>query len=160
MHQLLWAGKTLGMALNRLLAIFQVFFFCLFVFPWLSREQFWRLRTSNIFIGVMPVYLQHLSGGFPRSYWAFLVAQSKESTCNAGATEDSSLIPESGRFSGEGHGNPLQYSCPENSMEREAWQSTVHWVAKSQTWLKWLRMLTYRSYQHIHSWQRAGSLES
>ena len=34
---------------------------------------------------------------------------------------------------GEGHGNPLQHSCLENSMDREAWQATVHGVAKSQT---------------------------
>ena len=40
----------------------------------------------------MPVYLQHLFGGFRRSYWAFLVDQSKESTCNAGATGDSSVL--------------------------------------------------------------------
>ena len=39
---------------------------------------------------------------------------------------------------GEEHGNPLQYSCLENPMDREAWQATVHGVPKSQTWLKWL----------------------
>ena len=37
---------------------------------------------------------------------------------------------------GEGHGNPLQYSCLENSMDRGAWQATVHRVAQSQTRLK------------------------
>ena len=45
-------------------------------------------------------------------------------------------IPESRRFPGEGNENPLQYSCLENSMDREAWQGyspTVHGVAKSQT---------------------------
>ena len=36
---------------------------------------------------------------------------------------------------GEGNGNPLQYSCLENSMDGEAWWVTVHGVAKSQTWL-------------------------
>ena len=39
----------------------------------------------------------------------------------------------SGRSHGEGHGNPLQYSCLENPMDRGAWQATVHGVAKSQT---------------------------
>ena len=39
---------------------------------------------------------------------------------------------------GEGDGNPLQYSCLENSMDRGAWQATVHGVAKSQTRLKQL----------------------
>ena len=43
------------------------------------------------------------------------------------------LIPGSGRSSGEGNGNPLQYSCVENPMDREAWWATVHGVAKSRT---------------------------
>ena len=43
------------------------------------------------------------------------------------------MIPGSGRFSGEGNGNLLQYSCLENFMDREAWQATVHGVTKSQT---------------------------
>ena len=45
---------------------------------------------------------------------------------------DTSLIPGSGRSPGGGNGNPLQYSCLENSMDRGAWQATVHWVTKSQ----------------------------
>ena len=55
---------------------------------------------------------------------------SKEFTCNAG---DLSLIPRSGRFPGEGNGNPLQYSFLGNPMNREAWQATVHGLAKSWT---------------------------
>ena len=51
----------------------------------------------------------------------------KNQPANAG---DSGLIPASGRSYGGGHGNPLQYSCLENPMDREAWQSTVHRVAK------------------------------
>ena len=42
------------------------------------------------------------------------------------------LIPESGRSPGEGHGNPLQYSCLENSIDGEVWRATVHGVAKNQ----------------------------
>ena len=56
----------------------------------------------------------------------------KESACNVG---NPGLIPGSGRFPGEGNGNPLQYSCLENSMDREAWWSTVHGVANSLTQL-------------------------
>ena len=56
-------------------------------------------------------------------------SDSKESACIAG---DLGLIPESRRSPGEGNGNPLQYSCLENPMDGEAWQATVHGVAKSQ----------------------------
>ena len=49
---------------------------------------------------------------------------------------DVGLIPESGRFPGGGHGDPLQYSCLKNPMDRGAWRATVHRVAKSQTRLK------------------------
>ena len=52
---------------------------------------------------------------------------SKESACNAG---NSGLIPGSGRSPGEGNGNPLQYLCLENPMDRGAWQATVHGVAR------------------------------
>ena len=52
----------------------------------------------------------------------------KESACNAG---DLGLIPGSGRTPGKGNGYPLQYSCPENSMDRGAWWATVHGVAES-----------------------------
>ena len=60
----------------------------------------------------------------------------KESTCNAGDAEDSGSIPESGKFPGEGNGNPLQYSCLENSKVRRAWWAKVYVVAKSQTQLR------------------------
>ena len=52
-----------------------------------------------------------------------------ESACNVG---EPGLIPGSERSPGEGNGNPLQYSCLENPMDKGAWQTTVHWVTKSQ----------------------------
>ena len=55
----------------------------------------------------------------------------KESPCNA----DLGSIPGSRRFPGEGNGNPLQYSCLENLMDREAWWATFHGVTKSRTQL-------------------------
>ena len=58
----------------------------------------------------------------------------KESAYDAG---DLGSICGSGRASGEGHGNPLQYSCLENSMDRGAWQATVHGFQKS-----WAELLT------------------
>ena len=60
-----------------------------------------------------------------------LMAQTvKHSAYNAG---DPGSIPGLGRPPGEGNGNPLQYSCLENPMDRAAWRATVHGVAKSQT---------------------------
>ena len=59
--------------------------------------------------------------------WACLVAQTVESAFDAG---DLASIPGLGRSSEEENGNPLQYSCLENSMDRGDWQATVHGVAK------------------------------
>ena len=57
----------------------------------------------------------------------------KNLPANAGDIRDVGSIPGSERRPGEGNGNPLQYSCLENPMDRGAWQATVHEVAKSQT---------------------------
>ena len=46
-------------------------------------------------------------------------------------------IPGLGRAPGEENGNPLQYSCLENPMDRGAWRAIVHWVAQNRNWLKW-----------------------
>ena len=54
----------------------------------------------------------------------------KNLLANAGDARDTGLIPGSGRSSGEGNGNPLQYPCLENSMDRGAWWATVLGVTK------------------------------
>ena len=59
----------------------------------------------------------------------------KSSPANTGDPRDAGLNPELGRSPGVGKGNPLQYSCLENSVDRGAWRATVHGVAKSQTQL-------------------------
>ena len=64
----------------------------------------------------------------------------KESACNTGDT-DAGLILGSGRSVG-GHGNPFQYSCLENPMDRGVWLAAVHGVAKRQTRLKQLSTYT------------------
>ena len=68
----------------------------------------------------------------------------KASAYNAG---DQGSIPGLGRSSGEGNGNPLQYSCLENPMNRGAWWSTVHGITKSQTQLS--NFTFYREYGWI-----------
>ena len=66
-------------------------------------------------------------------FWGFPGGSiGKESACRAG---DLSLIPWSGRSPGEGSSYPLQFSGLENSMDRRAWQSTVHGITKSRTQL-------------------------
>ena len=57
----------------------------------------------------------------------------KNTPANEGDTRDASSIPRLGRSPGVGNANPLQYSCLENPMDREAWQVTVRGVAMSQT---------------------------
>ena len=60
----------------------------------------------------------------------------KNLPANVGDLSDEGVTPGLGRFLGGGNGNPLQYSCLENSMERGAWQATEHGIAKSWTQLK------------------------
>ena len=60
----------------------------------------------------------------------------KNLLASAGATGDMGSIPGFGRSPGGENGNPFQYSCLENPMDRGAWRDTVHGVAKSQTQLK------------------------
>ena len=57
------------------------------------------------------------------------MAQMVKTACNAG---DPGSIPGWERSPGEGHGNPLLYSCLENAIDRRAWQATVHEIAKSR----------------------------
>ena len=72
------------------------------------------------------IWLHHLLRGLP--WWG----SGKESACNAEDTGDVGWIPGSGRSPGGGNGNPLQYPCQENPMDRGAWQARVRGVAKSQ----------------------------
>ena len=57
----------------------------------------------------------------------------KNLPASAGDIRDAGLIPGSGRSPGRGNGDPLQYSCLENPMDREAWQTTVQRVSKCWT---------------------------
>ena len=79
---------------------------------------------------------------------------SKNPTANTGDIGDVGLIPGSGRSLGEGNGNPLQYSCLENSMDRGSWWATVHGVLKNQTQLSnYTHTHTHtHAHAHTHNW--------
>ena len=68
----------------------------------------------------------------------------KNPPANAGDIRDANSIPGKGRSPGRGHGNPLQYSCLKNSMDRGVWRATVHRVAHSQIQLKQISMAWYK----------------
>ena len=102
---------------------------------WISFRMDWF--DVLVVQGTLKSLLQHCSSkasmgqhsaflhqGFPGG------SEVKASACNAG---DLGSIPGSGRSPGEENGNPLQYSCLENPMDRGAWWATVHGVAKSRT---------------------------
>ena len=83
---------------------------------------------------VFCVQKEHRKDVWPVIWRASLVALVvKNLSANAGDTRDVGSIPESGSSPGVETGNPLQYSCLDNPMDRRAWGPTVHGVAKSQT---------------------------
>ena len=84
-------------------------------------------------VSLSPISSWHMLG---RGSQVALVV--KNLPANAGDVRDAGSIPGWGRSPGVGNGNPLQYSCLENLTDRGAWWATIHRVAKSQTWLKWL----------------------
>ena len=77
-------------------------------------------KSKNLEKYIFLLLLRGFSGG----------SDAQESAYSAG---DLGSIPGLGRAPGEGHGNPLQYSCLENSMDRGAWRATVHEVTESRT---------------------------
>ena len=70
---------------------------------------------------------------------------------SAAKAGDLGLIPGSGRSPGEGNGNPLQYSCLENTMDGGAWWATVHGVGKSWTRLSDLTLTCLYTHTHTHT---------
>ena len=73
----------------------------------------------------------------------------KNVPASAGDLEDPGSVPELARSPGGGHGNPLQYSCLQNPMDRGAWQATVHRVTKSQTRLKQFSTHTHSCFTQV-----------
>ena len=98
-----------------------------------SPNLWWPLIFSLLAFGIVNAWILAFLGA---SQLALVV---KNWPANAGDIGSGS-IPGLGRSLGESHGNPPQYSCLENPIDRGAWWAIVHRVAKSQTWLKRLSM--------------------
>ena len=123
----------------RYLKLFPFFFFFL-QRELLITKALWK--KGNILIKNVPkvgIKIQGLLYFILDSMWpqltSHVVSIGKEYACKAGDTREAVSIPGSGRFHGEGNGNPLQYSCLGKLKDRGAWQTTVHEVTKSQAWL-------------------------
>ena len=115
------------------------------ILEWAAISFTWPLDRNFIYyISRQVLYqLHHLGSPFILyniMQWGLhqLALVVKNLCANAGDMRDTSSIPGSERSPGGGHGNPLQYSCLENPMDRGTWWSTAHRVTKSQTRLKQL----------------------
>ena len=87
-----------------------------------------------------------------RLHWAPMWFSGKESTCQAGAT---CSVPGSGRSPREGNGNPLQYSCLENPMNRGVWKAAVHGVTEG-----WTRLSDFTFTFHFHALEKEMATHS
>ena len=93
-----------------------------------------KIQNKSLLISPRPQPLITTNLSMVLFVWGFPCGSAgKEYTCNVG---DLGSIPGLGRSPGDGNGNPLQYSCLENPMDRGTWRATVHGVTESQTQLK------------------------
>ena len=92
-----------------------------------------------------PASICHQEGEVPKHFYIFLLCPFcylylENITCYLLPGQAISNLVHTSKFSGEGNGNPLQYSCLENPMDKQAWWATVHSIKKSWKWLKQLSM--------------------
>ena len=104
---------------------------CLPTYTHMTSESKKKLHLSSFLFNCLVENVQ--TAAIPRVFPVATVV--KNPPANAGDARDAGLITGSGRSPGEGHGNPLQYSCLENPVDRGAWWATVCEVIKSQTQL-------------------------
>ena len=97
-----------------------------------------RVSGWGVGLGSNPTFCVTIPGG----------SVVKNPSANGG---DVDLIPGSGRSPGEGNGNPIQYSCLGNPMDRGAWWATIHEVAKSQIWLSDWAHVFVCAHTHTHT---------
>ena len=109
-----------------------------------TRMNFFFLKMNENQAGSLDLHFYHQ---FISKTW---VSQVSQMVKNAG---DRGSVPGLGRSPGEENGNPLQYSCLENSMDKGVWWATVHGVKKSQTQLS-----NTHTHTHTHTHAHTGSL--
>ena len=105
----------------------------IYVFSWSGSPGWESLKTLKLCskCACMDICVVHVVSGY-----GFLGGSGvKNPPTNAGDAGDTALIPGTGRSPGEGHGNPLQYSCLEKPVDRGTWRDIVHGVEESWTWL-------------------------
>jgi len=112
------------------------------LFQYILEIASWDIVTLSL------ITLYHIASQIWRGFLDGSVI--KNLPAKAEDSRDAGSIPGLGRYPGKGNGNPLQHSCLGNPMDRGAWQSTVHGVAKSWTWL---------SNEHTHTSQVRSSGE-
>ena len=116
-----------------------------------SQDEGYGLGSLIFWILSFPLNVLSLKFGETFIYWPHCTASGvlvhgmvaltvKNPPAIAEDVRNTGLIPELGWSPGGGHGNPLQYSCLENPMDRGAWRAIVHRIKKSRTWLKRLSM--------------------
>ena len=101
---------------------------------WFAIAKIWKWpKGPMVSEWIRKIWCIYIHWGFPCG------SEVKASTSNAG---DPGSIPGSGRSPGEGNGNPLQYSCLENPMDRRAWQANSLWGCKESDMAEWLTLFT------------------
>ena len=117
-----------------------------FVFSETQSWEGWKSMERNSWKVMVFVKSEDLIFHMLSSWASQVVLVIKNLPTNAGNPRDKGLIPKLGRSPGGGPGNPLQYFCLENPMDRGAWGTIVYGVTKSQTWLEQLSM-----YEGMHA---------
>ena len=97
----------------------------------LQKERNWVLERISTTLGSSWDYEPSIYDGTKLSRWCSAKESAYVDCANEGGSRDMGSLPGSGRPTVGGNGNPLQYSCLENSMDRGSWQATVHGVAKN-----------------------------
>ena len=107
---------------------------------WVNSGSWWWIGRPGVlwFMGLQRVGHDWVTELRSISWASQVVLVVKNLPANSGDIRDAGSIPRSGRSPRERHGNPLQYSCLGNPMDRGAWWATVYSAAKSQTRPKWL----------------------